>query len=123
MGGRVATLAAMTVPLKCGISYYGGGIAPSQFNPGLLGRLSELKAPMLFFWGGLDSHIPQASVQTIIETLRAEKKPYVSVEFSEADHGFFCDERGSYNAVAAAEAWPLTLAHLEVHTQAASRHA
>jgi carboxymethylenebutenolidase len=78
---------------------------------------------MLFFWGGLDSHIPQASVQTIIETLRAEKKPYVSVEFSEADHGFFCDERGSYNAVAAAEAWPLTLAHLEVHTQAASRHA
>lgn len=122
MGGRVSTLAAMTVPLNCGISYYGGGIAPSPYNPGLLGRLNELKAPMLFFWGGLDTHIPQASAQTIIDTLRAEKKPYVNVEFSDADHGFFCDERGSYNAAASAVAWPMTLAYLESHTQAAAKH-
>jgi carboxymethylenebutenolidase len=122
MGGRVATLAAMSGLLSCGISYYGGGIAPSQFNPGLLGRLHELKAPMLFFWGGLDSHIPQPSAQSVIDTLRAEKKPYVTVEFSDADHGFFCDERASYNAAAAAEAWPLTLAYLETHTQAAAKH-
>ena len=31
MGGRVATLAAMTVPLACSISYYGGGIASHPF--------------------------------------------------------------------------------------------
>jgi carboxymethylenebutenolidase len=118
----VSTLAAMTVPLNCGISYYGGGIAPSPYNPGLLGRLNELKAPMLFFWGGLDTHIPQASAQLVIDGLRAAKKPYVNVEFSEADHGFFCDERGSYNAAASAVAWPMTLAYLETHTRAAAKH-
>jgi carboxymethylenebutenolidase len=31
MGGRVATLAAMTVPLVCSVAYYGGGIAPHPF--------------------------------------------------------------------------------------------
>src|SRR6516162_1377010 len=54
MGGRVSTLAAITVPLACAASYYGGGIAPSQFNPGLIGRLKDLQAPMMFFWGGQD---------------------------------------------------------------------
>ncbi len=39
MGGRAAVLAAITLPLECAVSYYGGGIAPSQMNPGLLGRV------------------------------------------------------------------------------------
>jgi carboxymethylenebutenolidase len=38
------------------------------------------------------------------------------VEFSEADHGFYCDARPSYNAVAAKQAWPLTLAFLNTYT-------
>ena len=38
---------------------------------------------------------------------------FSSVEFSDADHGFFCNERASYNANAATEAWPLTLAYLK----------
>ena len=116
MGGRVSCLAAITVPVACSVSYYGGGIAPSQFNPGLLGRLKDLKAPMLFFWGGLDQHIPQESVQTVVSTLKTAGKTYTNVEFSFADHGFFCDQRASYNPTAAAQAWPLTLAFLAAHT-------
>jgi carboxymethylenebutenolidase len=116
MGGRVSTMAALTVPLACGASYYGGGIAPSQFSPGLLDRLKDLKAPMLFFWGGLDSHIPTESVQRITAALRDAKKNFTNVEFSFADHGFFCDQRASYNAEAAALAWPLTLAFFQAHT-------
>lgn len=116
MGGRVSTLAALTVPLACAASYYGGGIAPSQFNPGLLDRLKDLKAPMLYFWGGLDSHIPQESVQKVTAALRDAKKNFTNVEFSFADHGFFCDQRASYNAEAAALAWPLTLAFFQTHT-------
>jgi carboxymethylenebutenolidase len=38
------------------------------------------------------------------------------VEFSFADHGFFCDARANYNAEAAKEAWSLTLAFLSSHT-------
>ncbi len=116
MGGRVSTLAALTVPLACAASYYGGGIAPSQFNPGLLDRLKDLKAPMLYFWGGLDSHIPQESVRKVTAALRDAKKNFTNVEFSFADHGFFCDQRASYSAEAAALAWPLTLAFFQTHT-------
>ncbi|PWT97686.1 MAG: dienelactone hydrolase family protein [Terriglobia bacterium] len=115
VGGRVACLAALTVPLACSVSYYGGGIAPSQTSSGLLDRLKDLKAPMLFFWGGLDHHIPQESVQAVTNTLRAAGKTYTNVEFSFADHGFFCDARASYNAEAAAQAWTLTLAFFETH--------
>jgi carboxymethylenebutenolidase len=120
MGGRCATLAAMTVPLACGISYYGGGIAPSPFNPGLLDRLKEVQAPMLFFWGGLDGFIKPEHVKMVTDGMRAANKPFVSVEFSDADHGFFCDQRASYNATAASEAWALTLTYLKNYTEKAS---
>lgn len=123
MGGRCSCLAALTVPISCGVSYYGGGIGPSQMFPNLIDRLKDLKAPMLFFWGGKDEHIPASQVQPIFETLKAHKKSYVNVEFSDADHGFFCDARASYNPAAAAQAWPLTLAFLNTHLTEATKKA
>jgi len=115
MGGRAAFLAALTLPLACGISYYGGGIAPNATNPGLLGRVRELQAPMLMFWGGRDKHITPDKVRAVTDVLRAAGKSFVNVEISDADHGFFCDARASYNPAAAAQAWPLTLAFLRTH--------
>jgi carboxymethylenebutenolidase len=123
MGGRISCLAAITVPLTCAVSYYGGGIAPSQFNPGLLGRLKDLQAPILFFWGGQDQHIPQESVAAVTGAARAAKKTFTNVEFSFADHGFFCDQRASYNPQAAALAWPLTLAFFDTHIAGQSKPA
>jgi carboxymethylenebutenolidase len=116
MGGRCACHAAIILPLACGISYYGGGIAPSPFFPGLTDRVKDLQAPVLFFWGGLDQHIGPDQVQIVNNALREAKKPHINVEFSFADHGFFCDVRASYNAEAAAEAWALTLAFLNQHS-------
>jgi carboxymethylenebutenolidase len=115
MGGRTACLAAMIVPLACGISYYGGGIAPGGMFPSLIDRINEIGAPMLFFWGGLDQHIGSDAVKAVNDALRAEKKTWINAEFSFADHGFFCDARASYNAEAAAEAWSLTLTFLNSH--------
>ena len=92
-------------------------IAPSPFNGGLLDRLKEVNAPMLFFWGGLDGFIKPEHVKMVTDGMRAAGRPFVSVEFSDADHGFFCDQRGSYNANAAAQAWPLTLAFLANYTK------
>ena len=115
MGGRAAFLAALSLPLACAISYYGGGIAPNANNPGLLGRASELHAPVLFFWGGRDKHITPEHIRAITEGLRAAEKNFVNVEISDADHGFFCDARSAYNPAAAAQAWPLTLAFLKTH--------
>jgi carboxymethylenebutenolidase len=115
MGGRAACFAAITVPLACSVSYYGGGIAESPYFPSLLDRLDKLGAPMLFFWGGLDHNIGPDKVAAVNNALRAAKKTFINAEFSFADHGFFCDARASYNAEAAAEAWALTLAFLGAH--------
>lgn len=116
MGGRAAVLAAITLPLECAVSYYGGGIAPNPMNPGLLGRIKDLKAPVLLFWGGRDQHIGADQTRAAVDALKAAGKSYVNVEFSDADHGFFCDARPSYNPVAAKQAWPLTLAFLDTYT-------
>jgi carboxymethylenebutenolidase len=118
MGGRVALQCALTLPVACAVSFYGGGIAPNPMNPGLLHRMSQLRAPVLLFWGGKDQHIDASQVSAVVDALREAKKDYTNVVFSEADHGFFCDARPSYHRVAAAEAWPFTLAFLSTHTSA-----
>ena len=119
MGGRAAFLAALTLPLRCAASFYGGGIAPSATNPGLIGRVKELHAPVLLCWGGLDRHITPELTRGVVDALREAGKQFVNVEFSDADHGFFCDARPSYSPTAAAQAWPLTLAFLATHTAVA----
>jgi carboxymethylenebutenolidase len=116
MGGRAAILAALTVPVACAISFYGGRIAPNQDNPGLLNRIGDLRAPVLLFWGGLDKHIGADQVRAVTEALRAAGKNYINVEISDADHGFFCDQRASYNPATAAHAWALTVAFLDTYT-------
>jgi len=105
MGGRAAFLANAELPVRAAVSYYGGGIAQQ-----LLGRVPDLHAPQLMFWGGLDTHIPPEQHRAIDDALRAAGKPYTTVEFGEGDHGFFCDARPSFNPDVAAEAWALTLA-------------
>jgi carboxymethylenebutenolidase len=115
MGGRVSFLANALVPIKAAVSYYGGGIAPGPRGPGLLAHASAMHGPMLLYWGGLDQHIPKEQTLAVADALRNAKKPYVHVEFSNADHGFFCDARPSYNAEAAAESWALTHAFLASH--------
>jgi len=109
MGGRMSFLANAVLPLRAAVSYYGGGIAPS-----LLPRTAALHAPMLFYWGELDKHIPPEQHQAVIDAMKASGKPYRNVEFSDADHGFNCDERPSYNPQAAQEAWALTLEFLRL---------
>jgi carboxymethylenebutenolidase len=115
LGGRVSFLTNSLLPVKAAVSFYGGGIAPSPMGPGLLGRVGELQAPQLLFWGGLDKHIGPEQAQAVAEALRKAGKPYVNVEFSDADHGFFCDARASYNPAAARQAWALTHAFLKCH--------
>jgi carboxymethylenebutenolidase len=121
LGGRASFLSALALPLKCAISFYGGGIAPGPRGPGVLDRAPQLQAPMLFFWGGRDKHVGPEQSGAVDAALRAARKDFVHVEFSYADHGFFCDARASYNPTAAAEAWPLVLAFLSTHMAAAKQ--
>ncbi|WP_419801159.1 dienelactone hydrolase family protein [Mucilaginibacter sp.] len=104
LGGRVSFLANTMLPFKAVASYYGAGIVPD-----LVKRASSLNAPHLFFWGGKDEHIPKEQPQIINEELTKVGKNFINVAFSDAEHGFFCDERASFNASAAELAWGLTL--------------
>ena len=107
MGGRVSFIADSILPLHAAVSFYGGGIAPD-----LLNRAASLHAPILLIWGGLDKHITPELRRSVVETVAAQHKPYVNAEFSQADHGFFCDQRSSYEPKSARQAWALTLEFL-----------
>ena len=108
LGGRAAYLAASILPLKAAVSFYGAGIAPA-----LLDRAAALSAPILLVWGGLDKHIPPEQIAAVTGALRAAGKPFVNVEFSEADHGFFNNDRTSFHPASAAQAWALALQFLK----------
>ena len=110
LGGRVSFLACATLPLQASISFYGGSIAPS-----LLPKIADLHAPIVFFWGGLDKHIGAEQIRAVVDECKRLGKTYVNVEFSNADHGFFCDVRPSYNPEAATLAWNLTTTYLLLH--------
>ncbi|WP_242916889.1 dienelactone hydrolase family protein [Pontibacter liquoris] len=107
LGGRVSFLANAVLPLSAAVSYYGGGI------PSLLDEAANMHAPHLFFWGGKDTHIPQEQVNTIAAAVAAAGKDYINVVISYAEHGFHCDQRGSYNPDAAKEAWAMTMTFFE----------
>jgi carboxymethylenebutenolidase len=107
IGGRVSFLANSVVPLRAAVSFYGGGIAQ-----GLLDRAAKLHGPALLIWGGLDKHITADHRKAVTDALTEQQKSHVNVVFSNADHGFFCDQRSSYNPHAARQAWALTLEFL-----------
>jgi len=108
-GGRVSFVANSALPLKAAASYYGGHIPP------LLARAPRLSGPMLFCWGGRDHHIPAEQRQAVVAGVSEAGKTFVDVVFSNADHGFFCEARASYDAQAAAQAWSLTLSFLDTY--------
>ena len=109
MGGRVSFLANTTVSLKAAISYYGGA------SDDWLDAAPNCSAPMLFYWGGKNKHIGPEQRQKVAAAMQASPQPSIDVLFSDADHGFFCDQRASYNPQAAQLSWALTVAFLEQH--------
>ncbi|HKQ88366.1 MAG TPA: dienelactone hydrolase family protein [Candidatus Acidoferrales bacterium] len=119
MGGRTSYLACAAVPLQAAVSFYGGGIGLSSRGPSLLPLAPQLNAPVLFFWGGLDKHIPPDQTRPIEDALQEAGKEFVNVSISFADHAFFRDGGPNYNSKAAALAWALTKEFLERNMQSA----
>ncbi len=107
MGGKTSFIADSVVPLRAAVSFYGGGIAPD-----LLDRAPALHGPILLVWGGRDKHITPELRRSVVDAVAAQHKPYVNAEFSQADHGFFCDQRPAYEPHSAKQAWALALEFL-----------
>jgi carboxymethylenebutenolidase len=90
--------------LAAAAPYYGGGMTTPEETA------RKPKVPVLAHFGKKDHWIP-------VETVEAFKKahPEVEVHVYEADHGFNCDQRGSYNAESAKLAKERTLAFFAKH--------
>ena len=101
MGGRLAFLLAAELPdrIAAAAPFYGGGISA------LLPKAEKIKAPLYLFFGEKDAFIPQDQVKAIDAKLKELGKKYTLKNYTGADHGFFCNERASFNAAAAADAW------------------
>lgn len=114
MGGTIAFLAACKFPeeIKAAVPFYGGSIA-ADLPTAPLNFARDLKAPLLCFFGAKDPYIPLAQVQKIEDTLRTLGKPSEIKVYPGADHGFFCNDRASYHAEAAQDAWEKTKAWFE----------
>ena len=105
-GGHVAYLAATLPDIKAAASFYGGGIATSGLGADTptINRTSEIKGTIYAFFGTQDSFIPQEQNQQIEAELKKHHINHRVFRYN-ADHGFFCDQRTSYNSEAAADAW------------------
>lgn len=96
--------ACMLKGLSAGVPYYGGGMTVGDDA----GRKPTV--PVMAHFGDQDHWIP-------LDTVEAFKKahPEVTVHVYNANHGFNCDQRGSYNEAAAKLARERTLAFFAQH--------
>jgi carboxymethylenebutenolidase len=104
MGGTLSYLMAATTDIDAAVSYYPGGIDKQ------LDKVAAIKAPILFNFGGADSHIPEEAVSKV-EAAFAGRDASIN-RYVGADHGFNCWDRATYNQKAAALARGRTLEFL-----------
>lgn len=111
-GGRIVWLYAAHNPkVDAGAAWYGGLVASdrSPKNPLQptypIDIAKELKVPVIGFYGGLDTGIPQDTVQRMQEELKKGKSKSQIVVYPNAKHGFHADYRESYNKEASEDAW------------------
>jgi len=104
-GGLLVWRAAEQVRgLAAAVAYYGGGVTVGD-------EVSRKPAvPTMAHFGDQDAHISVESVQAF-----ERAHPEVEVHLYAANHGFNCDQRGSYNAGAAATALERSLYHFAKH--------
>lgn len=90
--------------VSAAVCYYGGGMT------GELEASRQALCPVLAHFGSKDHYISLESVEAF-----KKAQPKAQVHIYEADHGFNCDQRGSYNEAAAALAGERTLAFFAQH--------
>jgi carboxymethylenebutenolidase len=102
-GGFVAWMASAKVPgLAAAVPYYGGGILDNtDIQP---------RVPVMGHFGEKDAMIPAEGVKKL-----AEKHKKQQIFIYPADHGFNCDQRGSYDAPSAKTARQRTLEFFRKH--------
>jgi carboxymethylenebutenolidase len=104
--------------LGAAVTFYGGGIAQGRFGlPAMADQAPSLKTPWLGNFGDLDQSIPVAEVDALREAAgRAAVDTEVN-RYPEADHGFHCNDRSSFNEASSKDAWAKTVRFIDAHVQ------
>ena len=108
IGGHMTYLTACATDVQASASFYGGGIAAPQGpggGPSTLSRTPGIKGAILCLFGGQDAMIPADQVEAVRNAIADAGVRGEVVVYDDADHGFHCDQRDSYNAAAAQDAW------------------
>jgi carboxymethylenebutenolidase len=108
IGGHMTYLTACTTDIQVSVPFYGGGIAAPQGPGGAVSTVSRtpgIKGAMLCFFGGQDALIPPDQVDAIRKAIKDAGVRGEVVVYDEADHGFNCNKRATYNEEASKDAW------------------
>jgi carboxymethylenebutenolidase len=107
IGGHMTYLTACETDISAAASFYGGGIAAPK-GPGgkasTLGRTPKVRGKLLCLYGSKDAMIPMEQVDAVRAALKNAGTRHEVVVY-DADHGFFCDQRGTYHKPSADDAW------------------
>jgi carboxymethylenebutenolidase len=108
IGGHMTFLAAAEADVDAAASFYGGGIVADPGpggQPSTVSRAGGIRGRLLCLFGGQDALIPAEHVATIRKALEEAGASHEIVVYDEADHGFFCDQRGTHHEASARDAW------------------
>jgi carboxymethylenebutenolidase len=93
------------------VTFYGGGVSQGRFGfPPLVELAPRLRAPWLGLYGDQDQGIPVADVEALRAATATSAPPTEVVRYPDAAHGFNCDQRASFHAASADDAWARMLA-------------
>ncbi|NDJ16053.1 dienelactone hydrolase family protein [Myxacorys almedinensis] len=105
-GGHVAYLAATLPEITATACFYGAGIpvmTPGGGVPTII-RTPDIKGTVYGFFGTQDPLIPEEQIDQIEDALHTHGIRHQIFRYP-AGHGFFCDRRDGYSAIAATDAW------------------
>ena len=116
-GGRLSLLVCLRRAIGAGVGFYGGGIVNARFPmfPAFVDEVPTLAVPWLGLFGDQDGSIPVEDVEQLRAALADASTETEIVRYADADHGFHCDARDSYDPDAAQDAWFRTLAWFDRH--------
>ncbi len=101
-GGTMAYLAASRLEVDAAVAYYAGGADRYAAE--------TPRSPILFHYGARDEHISRQARETVQAAV-----PHGIFHLYDADHGFNCSDRGSYDAAAAKLAFERSIEFLHEH--------
>ena len=100
-GGSMAFCAATKLSSEIAVAAPFYGVVLDEW----LETVENITIPIYLFFGGADSFIPRERIEQIKSRFQESNKNYRLKIYDNVEHGFFCQERSSYNRLAAEDSW------------------